>query len=279
VRTIVGPPTEPDRPRLVAVVGDGLLQVWSDYLDSLGVRADALVPDMLTLPEPVEADVVLAVTFGEATALRGRDFAATVQPDIVELVAAGRRVVALQDAASVERALAAAAHAPAINLFDTGARERTGMRGGWRRAAGLAAALLVSPLLLTAAAAVRDQGVARELDAAALETIAATAPDLAREPDPAAALRRRADAAPPPGGVTAAAAALFTAVEAVEGAELDMLAAGADDGVRATLSHPDWSDMKEIESRMAEAGMAVTETATLEDNGRVVSDISVGARP
>ncbi|HEY0600009.1 hypothetical protein, partial [Brevundimonas sp.] len=97
--------------------------------------------------------------------------------------------------------------------------------------------------------------------------------------DPVAAVRRRAAAAPPPGGVTAAAATLFTAVEGIEGVELDALIVAPDDGMRATLSHPAYSDMQELERRMAEAGLAVTESATLDDGGRVVSDISIGARP
>ncbi|MBW8303912.1 MAG: hypothetical protein K0M78_08205, partial [Brevundimonas sp.] len=84
---------------------------------------------------------------------------------------------------------------------------------------------------------------------------------------------------PPGGGVPAAAAALFTAVESIEGVELDALLAAPDDGMRATLSHPAYSDMQEIDRRLAEAGLAVTENATLDDGGRVVSDISIGARP
>lgn len=150
---------------------------------------------------------------------------------------------------------------------------------GWRRAAGLAAVLAVSPLLLTAAAAARDDMTARRLRSEAVAAIAAVAPDLTREPDPVAALRRRVAAAPPPGGVTAAAAALFAAVEGVEGVELDALAAGPDDGMKATLSHPAYSDMQEVGRRMAEAGLAVTEDSTLDDGGRVVSDISIGDRP
>ena len=279
VATVVGPPAGPGRPRLVALVSLSLLQAWGDYLEALGVRADALTPDMLTLAEPEEDDVVLAVTFGENTALRGRRFAVTVQPDLVDLVVGDRRVVPLQDEGVVERALAQAARSPAINLLDTGARDRTAMRVGWRRAAGLAAALAVSPLLLTAAAAVRDDGVARRLDAEAVTAIAAAAPDLARETDPVSALRARTAAAPPPGGVTAAAAALFAAVEAVEGAELDALFAAPDAGVKATVSHLAYADMEAISRRMADAGMTVTENATLDDGGRVVSDISIGARP
>ncbi|MBW8304447.1 MAG: hypothetical protein K0M78_11015, partial [Brevundimonas sp.] len=196
--TVVGPPAGPGQPRLVAVVSLGLLQAWSDYLEALGIRADVLTPDMLTLAEPEEDDVVLAVTFGENTALRGRRFAVTVQPDLVELVAGDRRIVPLTDRDAVERSLARAAHSPAINLLDTGARDRTTGRAGWRRAAGLAAALALSPLLLTAAAAARDEMAARRLETEAIAAIAAVAPDLAREPDPVSALRRRAAAAPPP---------------------------------------------------------------------------------
>lgn len=279
VATVVGPPAGAGQPRLVAVVGLAPLQAWSDYLETLGVRADVIIPDMLTLAEPDDADVASAVSFGETTALRGRGFAVTIQPDLVDLVADGRRVVAIEDRAVVERALARAALSPAINLLDTGARGRAAGRTGWRRAAGLAAAVAVSPLLLTAAAAARDDMAARRLEAETVRAIAAVAPDLAREPDPVAALRRRAAAAPPPGGVTAAAAALFAAIEGVEGVELDALAAGPEGGMKATLSHPAYSDIQEIGRRMAGAGLVVTEDATLDDGGRVVSDISIGARP
>ncbi len=279
VATVVGPSVAPDEPRLVAVVGLGLLQAWSDYLEALGVRADVITPDVLTLAEPDEDDVALAVSFGETTALRGRRFAVTVQPDLVDLVAGGRRVVAVEDRAAVERALARAALSPAINLLDSGARDRAVGRTGWRRAAGLAAAVVISPLLLTAATAARDDMAARRLEAGTVRAIAAVDPDLARETDPVAALRRRAAGAPPPGGVTAATAALFAAVEGVEGVELDALVAGPADGMKATLSHPAYSDMQEVGRRMADAGLAVTENATLDDGGRVVSDISIGARP
>jgi general secretion pathway protein L len=278
VATVVGPPAGPDQPRLVATVSHGLLQAWSDYLEALGVHADVLTPDMLALSEPEEEDVVLAVTFGENTALRGRRFAVTVQPDLVDLVVGARRIV-LHDEDMVERALVQAAQSPVINLFDNGARDRTAARVGWRRAAGLAAALAVSPLLLIAATAARDDIAARRLETEAVAAIAAVAPDLAREPDPVTALRRRTAAAPPPGGVTAAAAALFAAVEGIEGVEIDAFLAAPGDGVRATLSHPAYSDMQELDRRMADAGLAVTENATLDDGGRVVSDISIGARP
>lgn len=274
--TVLGPPTPAGEPRLVAVVSRSLLEAWTDYLGALGVRAEALVPDVLTLGEPQAEDTLSAVSFGEGMALRGHRFAATVQPDLVERIAAGRRIIPVQDPVAVERALVAAALAPAINLLDTGEREAAAV-GGWRRAAVLAVLLMLSPLVLVVAAAGRDSMAAREARSAALAAIAVAAPDLARDPDPVEAVRRRLATAPPPGGITAAAAALFTAVEAVEGAELDILIADPADGVKATVSHPAHGDMVLIRRSMAGAGMTVTETGTLEDGGRVVSDITIGA--
>lgn len=274
--TVLGPPAAPGEARLVAVVSLSLVEAWTDYLAALGVSADVLIPDVLTLPEPEADDALSAVSFGDGVALRGRRFAATVQPDLVGLVAAGRRVVAVQDPAVVERALIAAARAPAINLLDTGVRERT-MTGSWKRAGVLAALAVVSPLVLLLAAAARDDMAADRARSEALAAITVSEPDLARAPDPVEALRRRVAAAPPPGGVSAVAAALFTAIEAVEGAELDILIADPESGVKATISHPAYSDMAAIKSSMAAAGLTVTETGTLDDGGRVVSDITIGA--
>lgn len=276
LRTVLGPLSAPGEPRLVAVVSTSLIEAWTDYLAALGVSAAVMVPDVLTLIEPEAEDELCAVSFGDGVALRGRRFAATVQPDLVDLVAAGRRVVAVQDPAVVERALVEAARAPLINLLDTGVRERTAV-GGWRRAAAMAGLAVVSPLLLLVTAAARDDMAADRARSEALAAIATAAPDLAADPDPIGALRRRVATAPPPGGVSAVAAALFTAVEGVEGAELDILIADPESGVKATLSHPDYSDMAAIKSSMANAGLTVTETGTLDDAGRVVSDITIGA--
>jgi general secretion pathway protein L len=275
--TVLGPPAgAAGQPRLVAVVSRSLLEAWTDYLEALGVRADVLTPDVLTVPEPEADDELQAVSFGDNVALRGRRFAATVQPDLVDLVAAGRRVVPVEDPAAVERALVEAARSPAINLLDTGDRERKAA-GSWRRAAVLTALVLVSPLVLTLSAAARDDMAARRMRAEAVRTVARAAPDLAAAADPAAGFRRRAEAALPPGGPTAAAAALYAAIEGVEGAELDILIADPDDGVKATVSQAAYQDMARIKAAMAAAGMSVTETSTIDDGGRVVSDITIGA--
>lgn len=272
----LGPVPAAGEPRLVAVVGLSLLEAWSDYLDGLGVRADVLIPDVLTLTEPVD-DSLTAVAFGASIALRGRRFAASVQPDLVDLVAHGRVVEPVDDAASVERALVKAALSPPLDLTPSRAREQASARRGWGRAAALAGVALVSPLILMIAEAGRDDMAAARADGQAMAEIARVDPELARTPDPVAALRGRVRAAPPPGGVMAATAALFTAVEGVQDAELDMLVVDPEDGMKASVTHPDYGDVKVIDGAMRASGLTVIETGTQDDAGRVVSDITIGA--
>ena len=273
----LGPVPAAGRPRLVAVVGLSLLQAWTDYLDALGVRADAIVPDALTVPEPDGDDRLNAVAFGPSMALRGRDFAASVQPDLVELVAGARRVVPVEDSDAVERALIDAALSPPVNLLSSQDRRSVTTRRGWAVASALAGLLLISPLVLVAAAAARDDIDARNAIEQARAEIARVAPDLAARPDPVEALRQRVRAAPPPGGVIGATAALFAAVESVEGAELDLLIVDPATGMKASVTHADYQDMQVIARAMRANGLEVTETGTLDDRGRIVSDITIGS--
>jgi len=272
----VGAPGSVGEPRLAAVVNRTLLQAWVDYLADLGLAPDVVLPDCLAAPAPDEEGLLNAVVFGDGLVLRGRRFAATVQPELAELVAHGRTIVPVEDTALVEEALIAAARFPVVDLLDA-TRSGPDRVGGWRRAGALAAAVVASPLILVLAAAARDDAAARRQEAETRALIARQRPNLAAAPDPVLALRREMQAAPPPGGVSAAAAALFAAVEGVDGAELDILVAEPGEGVKATISHPAYADMEAIRADMIRAGMAVTVTGTLDDAGRVVSDITIGA--
>ncbi|MGV8929378.1 MAG: type II secretion system protein GspL [Brevundimonas sp.] len=273
----LGPVPSPGEPRLVAVAGRSLLEAWGDYLDALGVRADAIVPDVLTVQEPGADDALNAVSFGTAVALRGRRFAASVQPDLVDLVAGSRRVVAIEEAAEVEHSLIEAAMSPPINLLSDPIRPVGTARGSWTRALAMAAVLAVSPLVLLAAAAARDDANARDDAGEARSEIARVAPDLAARPDPVAALRQRVRSAPPPGGVVGATAALYAAIEGVEGADLDLLIMDPEVGMKASITHTDYQDMRAIARALEVQGLRLTETGTLEDRGRIVSDITIGS--
>ncbi|MFN6982024.1 MAG: type II secretion system protein GspL [Brevundimonas sp.] len=275
-RTVVAlGPVVGEGPRLVAAVGAGLLEAWIDYLAALGVTPGAVVPDCLILPAPAD-EALSAAVFGADMGLRGMDFAATVQSDLVEAVAGGRPLIRVDDPETMERLLAAAAAAPAVDLLSGLERRREVRSGGWRLAAGLAAALVVSPLILTLAAGARDQVAADRAERRTLALITETLPDAARASDPMEAARRQIAVAPPPGGLASVSAALFAAVEQVEGAELDSLSADPGQGVRATVSYPAFSDLETLRTALAASGLSMSDASTVEDGGRVVSEIIVG---
>jgi general secretion pathway protein L len=275
--TALGPIPAVGRPRLVALAGLPLLQAWINYLEALGIKPDVIVPDALIVPEPDQDDRLNAVAFGSATALRGRGFAASVQPDLVELVAGSRPVDPIMDPSEVERALVGAALAPPINLLASQERAPGTGRRGWALASAMAGLLVASPLVLIATAAARDDADARAAMASARAEVERVAPDLAARPDPVEALRQRVRAAPPPGIIVGATAALFAAVEAVEGAELDLLIVDPVAGMKASVTHADYQDTKTIARSMQANGFEVTETAALDDGGRIVSDITIGS--
>jgi len=262
--------------RLVAAVSAGLLEAWVDYLSVLGVTAQVMIPDSLTPPIPQDAETLHGLSFGSDVALRGEGFAATVQSDLVAAVAGARPVVMIEDPAAIDALLAKAALNPAVNLLGGVEKGRRASAGGWRLAAGLAMALLVSPLVLTLAGGLRDQAAADHARKAALALIEQRLPQAATAADPVAEVMRRTAAAPPPGGVTAASAALFAAVEQVEGAELDGLSADANQGLRATVSYPAFQDLETMKTAVGAFGLSLSDTSTEEDGGRVVSEVVVG---
>lgn len=268
--------SEPGGARLVAAVSASLLEAWVDYLAAMGVTTQAMVPDSLTPPAPQDAETLNGLSFGGDIALRGERFAATVQSDLVAAVAGARPVAVIENPADIDALLANAALNPAVNLLggvEKGGREAA---GDWRLAVGLATALLVSPLVLTLAGALRDQAAADHARKTTLALIEQRLPQAATAPDPVAEVMRRAAAAPPPGGVTAASAALFAAVEQVEGAELDGLSADANQGLRATVSYPAFQDLETMKTAVGAFGLSLSDTSTEEDGGRVVSEVVVG---
>lgn len=271
----LGPVAAAGERRMVAVVGRGLLQAWGDYLSSLGLKADVMIPDSLVLPEPAEGGSLSAAVFGADLALRGRELAISVQPDLAEAVAGGRALERIGRADAIERLLAAAALQPPINLLAGAGRRVEADRRGWKRAGALAAALIVSPLILTLATAGHDTWRARDADRRAEAAARAAFPDIPADADAVAEATRRLATAPPPGGATAAAAALFAAVEGVEGAELDSLTADAD-GVRATVTYLAYEDLDALQQAMATRGMSLTDESTVDDQGKVVSEVRVG---
>jgi general secretion pathway protein L len=269
-------PGAPDAPRLAAVAARSAVEGWRDWVRTLGLEADVLLPDSLVVAEPETEGTVTAVRFGPRMALRGQDLCASVEPELVPLVVGDREVVPIERPEAVERLLIAAALTPPLNLIAGPGRETAGGLVRWRLPLALAAALAVSPLLVLAAEGWRDAAAARGLEAETRAMAEGLFQDLPPGADPAAEARRRAGELPPPGGVAAAAAALFGAMEGVSTADLDALVSDAGGTLRATLTYAEPSDLERIKAGMAARGYGLTEETVEPREGGFVADLILG---
>lgn len=268
----LGPVETDSALRLAAVVADTVLAGWVDRLRALGLEPDVLCPDVLLLAPPEDDESLVRAQFGDRILLRGRHFAFAGEPELAELLAAGREVRPLDGADRLEDAFVQGALAPPVNLLRRPVRSDPRR---WRRAGLLAALVLASPILLTAAVAMRDDYSARRMTSEAEALVRAHWPEAPAGQTPVATVRALSLALQP-GGAASAAAALFSAMEQVEGAELDGLAFD-ETGLRATLSHAAYEDVEALKAGLAASGLALTTSSTENDGDRIVSEIVIGA--
>ena len=88
-----------------------------------------------------------------------------------------------------------------------------------------------------------------------------------------AALSRRLSATAQPGELSAGAAALHAAVEATPGADLDAFGAEPGDGLNAIVTYPAFQDLDALKAAAQARGIRLEDVSTVEDAGRVVSDL------
>lgn len=272
----LGPVTGAGEPRLAAAVDTALLEAWRDHLAALGAPADVLFPDSLIAPEPEDAQAATVVTLGAHTAVRLNGSAQTVQADLAPLIVGERSASVIEDEAAVQALMIQAALRPPLDLLDAG-RKAGSDRRGWLREAVMAGLLAISPLVLIGAAGLRDNMAADRAEAQARAAAVQAAPDLAESDDPAADLLEQLETAPPPGGALNALAAVSAAIEGVPGAAIENLSLAPDTGLRVGVAYPAFQDLQTLQQAVAPMGLILTELSTIEDEGRVVSDLVVEA--
>lgn len=266
--------TETDGQRLVVTVDKARLQGWLDAAAGFGVTPAAALPDYLLLPE---GDEVLTTAFGPLRAVRGERLAFSAEPDLADTILDGRPSRALSDA-ELETAMAERGPALPVDLLqgEFAHREASIPHRRWRRAVVLAALVVLSPLILTLAAAARDEMVARELTAKAQAAAAQMAPDAA---DPLAAVEARMNAHRAADAFPLLAADFYKAVEAVPGMRMDMLVYSDDEALRTSVAYGAYSDMDGLRKAAAGSGIELEETSTLTEPDHITSEIIVRRRP
>lgn len=251
-------PRQGDAPRLVVVVARALMRHWLARAADLGATVDAAIPEYLLLPA-TDDDAVRVVDGDGRWSVRGRRLAFSAEPALAEQVLAGRPWITVT-AAEHERLSAAAALAPDIDLLQgefapAPSRRRTATPD--RRTFWLALALLASPLLLTAAQALRYELAARGLESRAAAMARTVLPaDADATPE---ALRSRLHAMQAPEAFAAATRALFAAVARTPGAHLQTLDYRREDALRATLVHATPAQLETLRAALAADGWRLVE--------------------
>lgn len=237
---------EADGARIVAVVDQAVMQAWVDQAAALGLATAALLPDHLLLPLNTDP-APWAGTLDARIVVRGPRLAFTAEPALAEAVLADLPPAPVADAEPTLELIARGALQPALDLRQGGFAVRGATTGTARRRLRVLAALLVaSPLLLTAAGALRHELSARRLQHDAVRLAAAVADPAQARTDPLRAVEGRLDSLRGRAGFHGLARALLDAVGAhpsihieqlhyVDGRLQALLAGAAPDGVQQAL--------------------------------------------
>lgn len=267
-------------PRWVAAIATTTLQARLDQARALGMADPPwVIPDCLLL-DPADSPAALIGERDNRWLVREQDRAFTA-PDALARQLLGEHSQQPLDPAATEVQLAAGAmHAPCLNLRQQAFARREHSRPNQRRRLRwLAAAVVLSPLLVLAIETVALQHSARRLadQATALAATALSAGD--DHASPVASLHARYRRQITPDLLAARSTALFDAVGQHAGLRLDSWEATADGRQRAGLVHPDEGALANLRQALAAHGLdlRVLDRQPLDDAER--SQIAVEPLP
>ncbi|MBX3479203.1 MAG: type II secretion system protein GspL [Caulobacter sp.] len=273
----VGPPG--DGRRLVVVVDHARLRSWMDRAAALGVSPDIVTPDHLSLPESLDGQP-LGVRFGGLLAVRGHELALSGEPELLGAVL-GDRSPAAANPLEAAALLARGALTPAVNLLQ-GDFARGGGRtpgGAWKRAAILASLLIVSPLVIGLAQLARNTASAAALERQADKRAVAMAPAARNQKAPARFVLGQIEQRRAANRFLDTASAFFQVVQASGAVRMDTLVYGADGALRTTVSYLNYSDLDGLKTAAREAGLDLTDDATVTEGGKISSDLIIRKAP
>lgn len=246
---------------LVVTIARARLAAWLAQAERQHIDIDAVVPDCLLLPDPGTQATPQAGTLAGQWLVRGHELAFSGEPELARMVAGTSLGGPLAEADTVQAMLATAA-APVlpVDLLQGAfarASHATGQVPQRKRLAWLAAALLLSPLLLLLAQTVRYQYASftlRQQSQRIAHAVTARA-GITTSPDQAVAeLERNA------GRLLAGAdffhdfGTLLTAVAQAPKARIESLAY-QDKAFRATISFGDEPALQSLQQALSSSGL------------------------
>lgn len=263
---------------LVAWTARRTLQAWLDTAQGFGLSVEAVIPDYLLLPE-AEDGVLVVGRLGRRLALREPGKALSADSDLAALLLDGREQRTL-DGKALDAQLIAGARSPAINLLQGRfAVRHSGEQRGLKRLAILAAAAVLSPLLLLVVQIAHDQWTANGLERRAAKLAVSLVPQASRYEDATGYALTRLAASQSGQGFGALVASYLSMVESVPGVTLDTLVFGEEGAIRSTIGYANYSDMDQLRMAAKRLGLELTEQSTASEGGRISSDLIVRRKP
>ncbi|MGZ8296287.1 MAG: type II secretion system protein GspL [Allosphingosinicella sp.] len=265
--------------RCVGLVPMETMRLWLDGLEGAGFDSERIVPETLLVPAPEEG--LATWDSGMLRLYRGQDEAFAAEPELGDMLLAGRSAVPI-DPDAFAAGLAGALERAPLDLR----QGPFGRRRDWRvapararRLAMLTAALLLISLFVQVALIAR---YIYATDAAEAEMRRIAAAALPRNPgvtDPQAALTQRlAELRGGGAGFRATAGTLFDAVKATPNVELTALAFSPDGLLRATVQADSPAAIEALRQRVEASGFAAETGAPRSGGARRVADLTVRPR-
>ncbi|HEX8571566.1 MAG TPA: type II secretion system protein GspL [Allosphingosinicella sp.] len=265
--------------RCVGLVPLETMRTWLASAEAAGFDPDRIVPETLLLPAPEEGFATSDA--GELRLYRGREEAFAAEPELGDLLLAGRPAAAVEPEA-FEAGLAEALEQAPLDLRQGPFSRRRDWRvapARVRRLALLAAALILVSLAVQVVAIARYGFAADAAEAEARRVAAAALPRNAGIADPEAELSRRlAELRGGGAGFGATVGALFEAVKATPNIELTALAFAPDGILRATAQADSPAAIEALRQRVEASGFAAEAGAPRTGGGRRVADLTVRPR-
>lgn len=265
--------------RCVGLVPMETMRTWLDGLEGAGFDAERIVPETLLMSAPAEG--LVTWDSGLLRLYRGQDEAFAAEPELGDLLLAGRMAIPV-DAEAFEAGLAGALDRAPLDLR----QGPFGRRRDWRvapararRLAALTAALLLISFVIQVALIARYIFAADAADAETRRIAAAALPRSPGMADPQAALTQRlAELRGGGAGFRATAGTLFEAVKATPNIELTALAFAPDGLLRATVQADSPAAIEALRQRVEASGFAAEAGAPRSGGGRPVAELMVRPR-
>ncbi|WEK43438.1 MAG: type II secretion system protein GspL [Candidatus Sphingomonas colombiensis] len=266
--------------RAIGVVAADRMREWLDSLLAIGIDPAVLVPAPLLLPPAAEGFV--RADLGGQAVVRGQASGFADEAGLTELVTSGIAIETL-DRASLERALAQAAAAPALNLRQGAFARRRRREIDWplvRRVALLIGLTLFTMLAIDLVRITRYSLAADRLEAQADDVARQALPrGIATGGDTNRLLVERLTRLRGPGqGFTRTLAAMLAAIRATPGSEATALDFQPNGDLRATVTVEGDAQANALQARLRDANFTVSAGPFESTGGQLKGELTVSSR-